>query len=138
MLCPNRKCIQYQAYRVGNCAYFRPDGQCLHHGLWVQKRIEANKTNVTKQVKRNLPSRYSKYGLSQQQQDELLSQQNGRCVLCSCKMKNPQLDHDHKTNRARGYLCRACNTKLAGIDDEQFRDRALKYLKNPPADEFYT
>jgi len=47
-------------------------------------------------------------------------------------MEEPQLDHNHETNKARGYLCRSCNVRIAGIEDAVFSKQALKYLKNPP------
>ena len=40
------------------------------------------------------------------------------------------LDHDHKTNKFRGWLCHKCNRALGAFnDDEQILLRAVKYLK---------
>lgn len=73
-----------------------------------------------------------RYGLTTQQQAELYQQQDKQCAICD-RIRFLVLDHDHKTKKARGYLCRGCNTKLAGIDDIDFMGRARKYLDNPPA-----
>lgn len=73
-----------------------------------------------------------RYGLAIKQQAELYKQQGKRCAICS-RIRFLVLDHDHKTNKARGYLCRGCNTKLSGFDNPVFAGRAREYLDNPPA-----
>lgn len=80
------------------------------------------------------PTGYSQVyrNLTVGQIDKLQAKQAGRCAICD-KIRFLVLDHDHKTNKARGYLCRGCNTKLAGIDDTNFMGRAREYLDNPPA-----
>lgn len=78
----------------------------------------------------------SKYGLSAKILQKLFIQQKYECAICRRK-KTLVLDHDHKTNKARGYLCYTCNTRLSGLDNEKFKIAAEKYLKNPPAQKFY-
>lgn len=78
-----------------------------------------------------------KYGLSRENLQTELNRLNGRCSLCSRKIYCV-LDHDHKTNKARGYICQRCNIRLSGVDNEQWLARALGYLKNPPLAQFYT
>lgn len=80
------------------------------------------------------PAGYSQVyrNLTSKQIRALQDKQQGKCAICG-KIRFLVLDHDHKTNKARGYLCRGCNTKLAGIDDIDFMGRATEYLKNPPA-----
>jgi hypothetical protein len=39
-------------------------------------------------------------------------------------------DHDHNTNKFRGWLCHQCNRALGGMNDDLDRlERAMKYLK---------
>ena len=39
-------------------------------------------------------------------------------------------DHDHKTNKFRGWLCHKCNMALGNMNDDIDRlERAIKYLK---------
>jgi hypothetical protein len=38
-------------------------------------------------------------------------------------------DHDHATGQFRGWLCNRCNTRLGGLDDPEWLERALNYLK---------
>ncbi len=61
--------------------------------------------------KERAASRRKRYGVTQEQVDELLLAQNGVCRICS--MPNPDsVDHCHVTGRVRGLLCRACNAGL--------------------------
>ena len=80
------------------------------------------------------PAGYSQVyrNLTREQIQALRDKQQGKCAICH-KIRFLVLDHDHKTNKARGYLCRGCNTKLAGLDDIDFMGRAREYLDNPPA-----
>ena len=51
------------------------------------------------------------------------------CQLCG-KEKKLQLDHCHKTNTFRGWLCNDCNTGIGKLgDDIESLERAIKYLK---------
>lgn len=86
--------------------------------------IKSDKSTGYSQVYRNLTIG---------QIEKLQEKQAKRCAICA-RIRFLVLDHDHKTNKARGYLCRGCNTKLAGLDDIDFMRRAKDYLDNPPAD----
>ena len=51
------------------------------------------------------------------------------CQLCG-EEKKLQLDHCHKTNLFRGWLCNDCNTGIGKLgDDITSLERAVKYLK---------
>ena len=39
----------------------------------------------------------------------LLKKQRGICPICKNEVKDPNLDHDHKTGAVRDVLCRNCN-----------------------------
>lgn len=41
--------------------------------------------------------------------EKLLTKQKGICPLCKRTVKDPNLDHDHKTGGIRATLCRNCN-----------------------------
>lgn len=94
-------------------------------------------TSEQKQIGYGQPDKSAGYSqvyrnLTIGQIDKLQAKQAGRCAICN-RIRFLVLDHDHKTGKARGYLCRGCNTKLAGIDDIDFMERAREYLDNPPA-----
>ena len=51
------------------------------------------------------------------------------CQLCG-EEKKLQLDHCHKTNKFRGWLCNDCNSGLGKLgDDVPSLERGIKYLK---------
>lgn len=58
----------------------------------------------------------TKYKLTLDAYVALLQSQNNKCAICLSPLmlqgKNTHVDHDHKTGRVRGVLCRACNTGL--------------------------
>lgn len=64
--------------------------------------------------------------------------QDHRCEICNrseseipYQRKTPwRLDHCHKTNKFRGYLCSACNSALGMFfDDPKRLEAAIEYLK---------
>jgi hypothetical protein len=77
-----------------------------------------------------------KYGITTIEYNELLNKQNGCCSICGSndtkdgKAKNFYIDHDHKTGKIRGLLCRHCNL-LLGFSQDQINilENAIKYLK---------
>ncbi|UGY90494.1 endonuclease VII domain-containing protein [Streptomyces gobiensis] len=58
-----------------------------------------------------------KYGLSQEELQQLLEEQVGVCVICLAASAE-HVDHDHRTGKVRGVLCFSCNAALG-----QFKDR---------------
>ena len=68
------------------------------------------------------------YGLSLVQWEEMLIEQSGRCAICGVAMKNPHVDHDHKTGKVRDMLCSRCNRMLGVVEDTEFLSSAGKYL----------
>jgi hypothetical protein len=79
-----------------------------------------------------------RYGITLEQYNELLIQQNGVCAIClqpeitkhqSGMSKILAVDHDHDTGEIRGLLCNYCNTSLGGFrDDPTILELAKQYL----------
>ena len=78
-----------------------------------------------------------RYQLALKAYDDLLEKQGGVCALC----QNPEtivtpkgkrhflgVDHDHKTGRIRGLLCRKCNTAVERFQDPEVLKRLVAYL----------
>ena len=73
------------------------------------------------------------YGISMQEYNALFATQNGLCAGCyrhqSQFTKRFGVDHDHKTGRVRGLLCRDCNFILGlAKDSAQTLERLAKML----------
>lgn len=77
------------------------------------------------------------YGLKPGQYGEIYLYQEGACAICrraTGATRNLSVDHDHRTGRVRGLLCRPCNDLLGHIrDDVETAYRILRYLRRPPA-----
>lgn len=59
-----------------------------------------------------------KYGISMEDFDRLLSDQDGACAICGkTNVRALHVDHDHDTNRIRGILCSPCNRALGAFGD---------------------
>lgn len=75
-----------------------------------------------------------KFGLSIEEYNKKLDQQNGLCALCNkeCKSgRNLAVDHNHKTGKIRGLLCGNCNMGLGSFyEDKNLLSLAIKYLSN--------
>lgn len=67
----------------------------------------------------------------------MFTAQNGRCAICSVELAgkhlerdSPQIDHCHRTGKARAILCRLCNTALGNFrDDPSLVRKSLEYLE---------
>jgi len=72
-----------------------------------------------------------KYNLTLDQFWSMLEAQGGHCKLCGMKpddmYKKFCVDHDHKTGRIRGILCKFCNSKLGWFENR--REGIEEYLK---------
>lgn len=130
-----KECVQ--AYRE------RPDVKQRTRD-WFQKnktRILATRKATRKtQGRRYRPSSESrrrhalqwKYGLTVEQYDSILEQQEGTCAICRNAPKSKPLvvDHCHRTQKVRGLLCNKCNISLGGLGDNiEGIMRAVEYLE---------
>lgn len=72
-----------------------------------------------------------KYGMSEEQYNQLLIKQDHKCAICKRPLVGKiDVDHNHKTNKNRGLLCGKCN-KAIGLLDENIilLASAITYLK---------
>jgi hypothetical protein len=75
--------------------------------------------------------RLRKYGLTQDEYDELLRSQGNRCAGCGTDKPGAKgwcIDHCHRSGRVRAILCNPCNTVLGLIDEDPEVLRALARL----------
>lgn len=77
----------------------------------------------------------ARYGITQQQYDDLLASQNGKCAICETDEfvgpgRRPHIDHDHKTGKIRGLVCVHCNVTLGmARDNPGWLEMAITYLE---------
>lgn len=70
------------------------------------------------------------YGITLEFFESLIRKQKGKCAICKKKLKEPHLDHCHKTKKPRGVLCHKCNVGLGHFNDNpRLLKRALAYLR---------
>lgn len=69
------------------------------------------------------------YGITLELFQNLLVKQNNCCAICNCLLVKPHLDHDHKTGKIRGLLCKPCNQGIGFLkDDVAILNSAINYL----------
>lgn len=97
--------------------------------LEVKKRwLNANKHKRPK-ICRNWKLRRF-YGISPEQYEQMLAQQNEACAICKTKFNGiPFVDHDHSSGWVRGLLCSRCNFAIGGFEEDILRmQEAVEYL----------
>ena len=79
-------------------------------------------------------TRKYKYGITNEDYDQKLSDQGNVCAICQSKIPGGKkdsffIDHDHETGKVRGLLCRSCNLMIGHAkDDTQVLATAIGYL----------
>lgn len=75
----------------------------------------------------------SRYGITTEQYEAKLLEQNGVCRICGGTNKSGRrlhIDHDHATGVVRDLLCAGCNSGLGGFkDDGRLLQKAIAYLR---------
>jgi len=72
-----------------------------------------------------------RYGLTPEQWQIMLKQQQGKCAICKKRLLRPFTDHNHKTGKVRGLLCGPCNMYLGHVKEQvEVYKRAIRYLCN--------
>jgi hypothetical protein len=95
---------------------------------------ESHQRNAHKHVEKIKRKRLVKiYGITEEQYQEILKDQNNSCKICSSNIevvsrKRLHIDHCHKTNMIRGLLCSRCNGALGWY--EKYKNNIIDYLKN--------
>jgi hypothetical protein len=94
---------------------------------WIKKYYDPEKH---KEYKRKF-----KYGITNEQYEQLLASQHGLCAVCgkppngTDQHKILVVDHDHETNQVRGLIHGRCNTLLGDCgEDTAVLVGAIAYL----------
>ncbi len=74
-----------------------------------------------------------KYGLTLREYNKLLEKQKGVCAICKNRELNKNflaVDHNWKTRKVRGLLCKNCNLVLGNSkEDISLFQKCIKYLE---------
>jgi hypothetical protein len=93
-----------------------------------------NSWNKTHKKYKQEYARQHAYGVSPEVYDALWKEQQGLCGL-GCGRPIDATDHNHKTKRFRGLLCRQCNTGLGMLnEDPDLMVRAAEYVRRHNGD----
>jgi len=133
---PCRKCGSAERNKWGQCvacrkAWYRQNSEEVNK----KSKEWANTHQATAEETRER-SRLKKYGLTVEQHQQLLAEQNGLCRICEEPFgRFIHIDHDHGTGRVRGLLCHKCNVGLGHFrDDPQLLRAAAEYIEQQPTD----
>lgn len=91
------------------------------------------KSPISKRLRQRNNGLKCKFGLSLDKYDELWIEQIGLCPICHTHLNegySDYVDHDHKTKKVRGLLCRACNHGIGELKDDPISLlNAINYLE---------
>ena len=75
-------------------------------------------------IKKRQAHRRKRYG-PDFDENELYSEQEGKCAICGIDklLDELEIDHDHETGRLRGFLCKHCNLKLLPRYEKKFPEK---------------
>lgn len=94
---------------------------------------ETEKGRLAERNASNKSRRKCKYGLPEEQYEQLLESQKGKCKICGQENVNGRplgVDHNHTTGVVRGLLCHKCNTAIGMLNDSpSLLENAITYLK---------
>lgn len=70
-----------------------------------------------------------KYGISEEELVALRAKFNGKCHVCQ-EQEGTVVDHCHKSQDVRGWLCHSCNKALGFFrDNVEYMQRGIDYLQ---------
>jgi hypothetical protein len=139
--CPHTAAKHYSRGKCRNC--YEKWLRTANPAFAERQRRKVRKwTNANRERKRSYDRskhRYHllrKYGLTQDDYDRMLKQQNGCCSICqrpatSSRHGRLHVDHCHASGQVRGLLCHHCNYGIGVFkDNPKWMRRAAAYVEN--------
>lgn len=129
---PNIKCVICEKSFTGHPNKKTCSIECRNERdrLYVLK-FSRSKEGVEK-ARRTLLQK--KYGITLEDKEAMIASQGGKCLICTSDLDcftHSHVDHDHKTGKVRGILCRFCNLGLGAFKDKiDSLKSAINYLSN--------
>ena len=125
------KCKQTKALTEFSVRSAAKDGRRWQCKSCDQKYRLANQDEIREYHYQN------RYGISLEQYEEKLKEQDYSCAICGSKhtsndrMKRLVVDHNHNTGEVRGLLCHACNVAIgAAKEQEDILMACISYLRS--------
>lgn len=114
-------------FRAMRRKYMRKYSKTEERKIWEKKYSNKPKTKLRR---RNI-FLLKHYGISLEYYNKMVKKQQGLCAICYKKAKRDlDVDHNHKTGKIRGLLCRECNVGLGYLKDNlKTAIRLVKYLR---------
>lgn len=107
----------------------RQHRRCKICSLAYDKDWKVNNPEKAKRIIQDA-SRKKLYGMSSEEYDALVLKQDGKCAICGRDADPLNIDHDHRTSKIRGGLCRTCNVGIGALGDcPEMLDRAARYIR---------
>jgi recombination endonuclease VII len=95
---------------------------------YYKKYYENNKEKIA--IKSRKWHRKRLYGVTQEEFDCMLVNQENKCAICRRHLDKPFVDHDHTTKKVRELLCGLCNAFIGQArEDSIILMSAIQYLK---------
>ena len=103
------------------------------------KNAYTNSQRVAKNRDRSSEATLLKYGITKEQLEAMILEQDNKCALCYVEFtgrKSIRIDHDHNCCKSlktcgkcvRGLLCHRCNIAIFIFDDAELLEKANIYL----------
>lgn len=88
--------------------------------------------NRKHQQKRNDYKLVYRYGITREDYNRMLAEQDYCCKICKVKsIGNLDVDHNHNTGEVRALLCRRCNVTLGALEeDKELLMKFIWYLRS--------
>lgn len=99
-------------------------------------RGHANRRFCSASCKDRARSLRAKYGLTVEDYRRLIEDAAGRCPICTKRVRQWHVDHNHRTLKTTGVVCNNCNVGPLAMTyhDVEMVRRLLAFLEHTPAD----
>jgi len=124
--------------QCSKCGKMKEDSKFHSKGYYKngKPRIDNRCYDCTRRKKIYSQERMLKnvYGLSLDEYNHMLINQDSSCAICSRHDIQLYVDHCHSSGKVRGLLCQHCNSGIGFLkDDPEIIRAALQYLNHQEA-----
>lgn len=132
---PQTHCANGHIYAVAGRMLANGQYYCMECQKIRTIRYRNNPKNRKRVLEwQKISNRRGRYSVEPDQLLYMIREQEERCAICKDFLPSNTykicIDHDHKTKKIRGLLCRPCNLGLGHLKDDLYRVKnAVKYLE---------